>query len=111
YDLVSVPLDAFRLQQTAADVRMVFQFAVTLYWLLDIFASFATAVYVNGKLYMRHWDIAKAYCRSWFVFDVLVLVPDILVLVGDAQNAIEANGMGMARALRAGRLMRFLRSP
>ncbi|OLQ00507.1 hypothetical protein AK812_SmicGene16829 [Symbiodinium microadriaticum] len=74
YDLVSVPLDAFRLQQT-----------VTLYWLLDIFASFATAVYVNGKLYMRHW--AKAYCRSWFVFDVLVLVPDIFVLVGDAQNA------------------------
>jgi len=113
YDLITIPMQVFYFEALSETILSALQLLITLYWVLDIPASFRTAVYVNGTLLVRPRDIAKAYMRSWLAFDVMVLCPEFIVLASEASNnssvSDAADQMGIVRGVRAGRLLRLLR--
>ena len=68
-------------------------------------ASFFTASYVNDTLSFSLADIAKGYLKSWFLFDITMLVPDLVGVV------LELGGgpVGIFRLLKVRRILRLLR--
>merc|ERR1712117_868622 len=47
------------------------------FWSLDIIFSFLVGVVMENGIEMRPRQIAKHYLKTWFIFDVCVLAPDI----------------------------------
>jgi len=120
YDMISLPLAVFYYDEHAAYVLYALQLVVTVYWLCDIPATFMTAVYVNSRLLTRPQDIARRYLSSWLLIDILILIPDIVVLtatsgpdvsspVASGSDTVSKNSLGMARAMRGSRVLRLLR--
>ena len=62
------PLHLYRLDDTVGNIADVVQGFLTIFWALDIGASFFTAIYINDTLTFRLVDIARTYLRSWFMF-------------------------------------------
>ncbi|CAE8648017.1 unnamed protein product, partial [Polarella glacialis] len=107
YDLVTVPLQVFDLQNVAA--LRVMDILVVTYWTVDVALSFMTGVYVDGVLVMQTSTIARQYFYSWFFFDFLVLVPEwVTILSADIGEDIP-NSMSIMRALRVRRFIRLVR--
>jgi len=111
YDLFIIPASVFHWEQSMKDFVHAAQIVSTAYWLLDIPASFLTAVYVNNTLLTKPSDIAKEYLKTWFFFDVFIVIPDVwsLSFSDDAATAEVVGDMGVVRALRAGRIVRLIR--
>ena len=63
------------------------QWIASVFWFLDIPASFFTAVYVNDQLRFRMKEIALHYLKSWCVFDCLMLASDVVVPWSISLNA------------------------
>jgi len=101
YDVVMVPMVFFFEMSPVLFVTWFARF----FWSLDIAASFISGVYVNGTLQMDLTRIARAYAKSWFAFDLAVLVSEWVIM------AIEANAssMSLLRTVRVLRLMRLVR--
>ena len=113
-EVLTVPLQVYDIAGDARNVADVLHWGTTLYWALDVPASFLTAVYINDVLHTSFTDVARAYLKSWFVFDALMLVPEVVVFVntfspmpGVATD--DATASGLLRALRARRLMKVVR--
>eukprot|EP00435_Cladocopium_sp_Y103_P070936 s138_g36.t1 len=82
------------------------QWIATSFWILDIPMSFLTAVFVNDNVQCRLVDIAKSYLSTWFTFDLIMLVPDLVVVI------LQSSGdqpTGVLRLVRFRRMMRLLR--
>ena len=81
--------------------------------MLDVPASFLTAVYINDVLHSRLPDVARVYLKGWFWFDMLMLTPEALLIInmlaGTHNDSDEAGASGLLRALRARRLVRVVR--
>eukprot|EP00913_Durusdinium_trenchii_P011577 g10871.t1 len=84
------------------------QWITTIFWVFDVPATFFTATYVNDILCFRLPDIASAYLRGWFLFDMFMLVPDLIVLLAPEMADGPAGVFRMARARRVLRLFRFV---
>ncbi|CAE7226211.1 TRPT1 [Symbiodinium sp. CCMP2592] len=95
YDLFIIPASVFHWEQSMKDFVHAVQILSTAYWLLDIPASFFTAVYVNNTLLTKPSDIAKEYLKTWFFFDVFIVIPEILLWGGQA----DAQGVGLVHVL------------
>ena len=101
----------------SGDVRHVgdiLQWTTTGYWVLDVPASFFTAVYINDILHTKLADVARVYLRSWFWFDMLMLTPEVLFFVNmlsqpEGGETEDPAASGLLRALRARRLVRVIR--
>ena len=78
---------------------------LTSFWVLDIVASFFTASYVNDTLSFSLADIAKGYLKSWFLFDITMLVPDLVGVVLELGDG----PVGIFRLLKVRRILRLLR--
>lgn len=78
FDIYLGPLYVYNLDDQSAHVFEVLHWFASGYWLLDIPVSFCTAVYVNDLLHFQPGVIAKNYLSSWFCFDLLMLLPDII---------------------------------
>ena len=52
---------------------------VDILFLCDMIIRFNMPVYHQGRLITDRKIIAKAYCKSWFVLDLLCLIPFSLV--------------------------------
>lgn len=110
YDLFMIPASVFYWEQSMNEFVHTVQILSTIYWLLDIPASFFTAVYVNNTLLTKPSDIAKEYLKTWFFFDVFIVIPDVWSLSFNDTAAAEVIGdVGVVRALRAGRIVRLIR--
>ena len=77
-------------------------------------ASFLTAVYINDILHTKLADVAWAYLRSWFFFDLLMLAPEVLFLINmlsqpEGGEVEDPAASGLLRALRARRLLKVVR--
>ena len=70
YELCVTPLHLYRLENDIRYYADVGHWAMTIFWLLDIPATFLTAVYINDHLRFHVKDIAKAYAKSWLCFDL-----------------------------------------
>ena len=100
------PLHLYRLDETAANIADGVQGFLTLFWALDMGASFCTATYINDTLTFRLVDIAKKYLWSWFWFDLFMLIPDILGMFLELDDG-PAGILRVARSRRVLRLFRF----
>lgn len=90
-----------------------------LFWLSDIVLNFQTGFYDSGKLRLQRKAIAIRYIKSWFPFDFLIVMIDLLSVVsqmiqggasGDASNStLYLRTLRTARYLRNLRTLRLLR--
>ena len=88
------------------NIADVVQGFLTIFWALDIGASFFTAIYINDTLTFRLVDIARTYLRSWFWFDLFMLIPDIVGMFLELDDG-PAGILRVARSRRILRLFRF----
>ncbi|CAK9014069.1 Potassium/sodium hyperpolarization-activated cyclic nucleotide-gated channel 3 [Durusdinium trenchii] len=108
FEISVAPLLLYRMDDSARRVADSLQWITTIFWVFDIPATFFTATYVNDILCFRLGEIARAYLRSWFLFDVLMLVPDLIVVLLPDMADGPAGVFRMARARRVLRLFRFV---
>lgn len=102
-DLVLVPLGAFDLGRNPF---LVFTEVLSvIFWALDIGASFATGIYVGRDLELRAAKIARAYIRSWFGFDIIVVGSELVMFIFEAAAATT----NLARTVRTARFLRVVR--
>lgn len=99
------PLFLYRLTQVEEKVADIISWTLTSFWALDIVASFFTASYVNDTLSFSLADIAKGYLKSWFLFDITMLVPDLVGVVLELGDG----PVGIFRLLKVRRILRLLR--
>ena len=78
------PLHLYRLDGAEQHTANIVQLILTLFWFGDMWASFLTATYIHDTMCFELKRIAIAYIRSWFLFDISMLVPDALgILVAE----------------------------
>lgn len=115
YDLISIPLMAISLKRDELMGGGVGQFTdimdwvTTIFWTMDIPWSFMTGFHAEGVVEMRCWEIAKHYCRTWFVFDLLIIIID-WGIVYLARQGRSVNVAGLFRVGKAARMARILRT-
>eukprot|EP00929_Paragymnodinium_shiwhaense_P117944 TRINITY_DN8943_c0_g1_i2.p1 TRINITY_DN8943_c0_g1~~TRINITY_DN8943_c0_g1_i2.p1 ORF type:complete len:800 (+),score=122.71 TRINITY_DN8943_c0_g1_i2:108-2507(+) len=102
YDFVVLPLSAFDLPPSAFLTGM--SVTALLYWTLDILMSFITGCTVGGVLRMRWRAIALHYVRTWLAFDIIIVLPEWLLLAVGATTSA-----AFLRVLRGSRILRFMR--
>ncbi|CAK9014071.1 unnamed protein product [Durusdinium trenchii] len=108
FEISVAPMLLYRLDDSARRVADLLQWITTIFWVFDVPATFFTATYVNDILCFRLPDIASAYLRGWFLFDMFMLVPDLIVLLAPEMADGPAGVFRMARARRVLRLFRFV---
>jgi len=98
YDLIMSPIVAFSLPQYRfLDV------SILIFWTIDILATCTTAIYVDGTLVRDRSIILRRYLRTWFTFDVLILIPEYVSVT------FNHNSLKSATTLRVFRLVRLFR--
>lgn len=113
YDLVWLPVEAFDPESSAFVDTM--SWITSIYWLLDIPASFLVgyAVLEEGTVEMRLTKIARRYLRTWFIFDLIIVGLDwglqIWTLLLYQQDTGADAGVAFFRMAKTIRLLRFLR--
>eukprot|EP00927_Polykrikos_kofoidii_P071826 TRINITY_DN6802_c1_g3_i1.p1 TRINITY_DN6802_c1_g3~~TRINITY_DN6802_c1_g3_i1.p1 ORF type:complete len:885 (+),score=115.08 TRINITY_DN6802_c1_g3_i1:150-2804(+) len=103
YDMISFTLLVFDMQRTT--FTKVVTVVGNVYWSVDIFLSFITAIFVQGTLCKNHKVIILTYLKTWFVFDLGLAVTQWAIFV------IEEPGTRVSRfgALKYVRMTRFSR--
>jgi|EP01047_Picozoa_sp_COSAG01_P037039 hypothetical protein len=98
-----------------ANFAFMLDVVVDLYFIIDLFLSFRTAVWLNsGALEVDRNEITRIYLKSWFTVDLLSCLPVTYVALiiscsrGDC-NATggETKGIKMLRLLRLAKLLRL----
>ncbi|CAK8997999.1 Potassium/sodium hyperpolarization-activated cyclic nucleotide-gated channel 4 (Hyperpolarization-activated cation channel 4) (HAC-4), partial [Durusdinium trenchii] len=108
FEISISPLQLYRMGELLRNTTDLLQWISTSFWLLDIVVSFFSAVYLNETLLYRLRDIAFHYLRSWFFFDVAMLIPDLIVVFLPNFNDGPASVVRIVRFRRLVRLIRFL---
>ncbi|CAK9074489.1 unnamed protein product [Durusdinium trenchii] len=108
FEVLTVPLQVYNLAPDTKEVLDLLHWVTTGYWLLDVPASFLTAVYINDVLHTQLKDVARVYLKSWFCFDMLMLAPELFIIF-TLSNSSELEVSGVLRTLRARRLVRLVR--
>eukprot|EP00434_Breviolum_minutum_P033062 symbB.v1.2.029250.t1/scaffold3178.1/size61925/5 len=83
----------------------------SIYWLLDIPASFLVgyAILEEGTVEMRITKIARKYLRTWFIFDLIIVVrKDVAYITGNGAllgrvgyKELIGNGMPITKGIGA----------
>ena len=103
FDIWVIPMDCF-LELPPSNFGSYLEWTGRFFWTADIPANFMTGTFVNACPELRPSRIALAYCRSWFVFDVALVLTDWLSAGAGALALLP-----LLRALRLLRLIRLLR--
>lgn len=106
FEICFSPLHLYNMEASFRNTAEMLQWIATSFWILDIPMSFLTAVFVNDNVQCRLVDIAKSYLSTWFTFDLIMLVPDLVVVI------LQSSGdqpTGVLRLVRFRRMMRLLR--
>lgn len=79
-----------------------------IFWLLDMFGSFLTVSDREGVFETNPKRVALSYARTWFLFDLIVLAPEWLLLVDE--EAVKPYLMvTVMRSLHVLRLLRIIK--
>ena len=113
-EVLTAPLQVYDISGEVRQVGDVLHWSTTSYWVLDVPASFLTAVYINDILHTKLADVARVYLRSWFLFDMLMLAPEAVFFASalsqqPGEESEDPAASGLLRALRARRLVRVVR--
>ncbi|CAE7240203.1 KCNH6, partial [Symbiodinium microadriaticum] len=113
-EVLTAPLQVYDISGGVRQVGDVLHWSTTSYWVLDVPASFLTAVYINDILHTKLADVARVYLRSWFLFDMLMLAPEVVFFASalsqqPGEESEDPAASGLLRALRARRLVRVVR--
>jgi len=108
YDLLTVPMQAFEPEETWFMAMM--DWVTLLFWTFDMIQSFSLAYYHQGELVTDRRRIIINYLRTWFLLDLLVVLPEwILIFIGYKETK-DLVGLGrILRLRRAFRIARFAR--
>merc|ERR1712032_493317 len=94
---------------------LILTWLTTVFWTVDIFMNFSTAIYSHGELEFRIAAIAKNYFRTWFIPDSTIVLTDIvsMSLLASARSSGSADSdsqknLKMLRFAKLGRLLRIL---
>lgn len=107
YDLVMIPLGAFDVPSSPG--LLAFGLMVTCFWTLDIMFRFFVGYHKpNGLIELRFSRIACRYLRTWFGLDILLVVVDWLVFIGES-GADTLGLMRLGKTLRTTRSLKLMR--
>merc|ERR1719507_2463850 len=85
YDVVMTPL-ALIMNDESGWVRRI-GYTINVFWTLDIFMNLRTGFFDETELIMDWKRIAKTYLSNWFLFDLIVLLPDwVTILLEQDKN-------------------------
>jgi len=107
--MITVPMLLFNPEDN--DFTIFMAWLAMIFWTLDIGMSVNTGITVeDGKVNNDRKAILKAYLKTWFILDCIVVVPDwtmtFLELLANQDNGSAA---GMTRTLKGFRAIRGLR--
>jgi len=88
----------------------VFSWMTPVFWSFDIWVNFMTGIYRDGDVVMDPWEIARAYGKTWFVPDAVVVVCDwVSLILGEVlESADTSRSLKMLRFCKMGRLLRIV---
>eukprot|EP00930_Biecheleria_cincta_P034011 TRINITY_DN23540_c0_g1_i1.p1 TRINITY_DN23540_c0_g1~~TRINITY_DN23540_c0_g1_i1.p1 ORF type:complete len:1211 (-),score=186.87 TRINITY_DN23540_c0_g1_i1:179-3784(-) len=82
------------------------------FWSCDVVLNFNTGFYRGGKLVLNRRQIAFQYATSWLLFDVGILLVDLVTAtrLGEEEGDASTNSAVYVRTLRTARYLRNLRT-
>eukprot|EP00930_Biecheleria_cincta_P104971 TRINITY_DN9746_c0_g1_i1.p1 TRINITY_DN9746_c0_g1~~TRINITY_DN9746_c0_g1_i1.p1 ORF type:complete len:785 (-),score=138.69 TRINITY_DN9746_c0_g1_i1:70-2424(-) len=113
YDMVTIPLMCFSPEDNTFTDFM--GWLAMLFWTCDMAFSVNTGLRLaDGSVVMDRSHIILHYLKTWFVVDLMVVVPDWTITIlelsgGNGEGQGVARMSRMLRALRAIRILRLLR--
>jgi len=110
YDLFIIPLlQAFNPSQNL--FLMVMDWLTLIYWTLSMGGSVLVGYVHDGRIVLDPKMIFVRYLKTWFIIDVLVVVPDWAFTIFASTAAVEQNAKSvkLLRFLRLIRMTRLLR--
>jgi len=102
FDIILVPLQMAALV-SYGNISMGLDWFSRIFWSLDIFVSCVTGYYSKGNLIMDWSQIAKHYCRTWLLFDLLAVGTDWSLFFTTSDSRV-------SRLTRIGKYLRFVRT-
>jgi hypothetical protein len=106
YDLIMIPLKFF--EPPESTFVTVMDFFALFYWTANIFATLTCGYVVNGVTVMVPRKIFVHYMKTWFIVDVLVVLPDWIVTFSRGTSK-RGGSVKLLRVLRLARVMRLIR--
>lgn len=113
YDIISIPLEVFSFDNDETFIMGGMEWFTTVFWTMDIGASFLTGFHHEGLVEMRPSKIASRYMRNGLAVDLVVVLVDwILAIFTFNIKAVVRVGKTarVFRLLRMVRAMRLIRS-
>lgn len=107
YDMVVVPLQAFN--PDGNDFTDALSWTSLTFWTLDVPFSFFTGYQAGEFVEMNLMKIARHYFRTWFLFDICVLVVDWVTTVANEVGTSATSLVRLLKGLRFVRVLRLLR--
>lgn len=104
YDIVMIPLVQMVLQHVNQFIFIMYLVANS-FWTSDIVLTFLTSANQDGELTTNLCEIAQKYVKSWFLMDVLMVLPEWVCLALDSSRS----GFALMRILKSFRAIRLLR--
>jgi len=105
YDVIMTPLG---LIMNEIDWINGLGWTVNAFWTIDIGVNFVTGYAEHAKVIMDWKMIARRYISKWFLFDVIVILPDWVALILQ-QNESIADTLSALRLLKIIRMFRLMR--
>lgn len=107
YDVITIPLRFFGLEESLT--MTVISWIARLYWSLDMMFSFTTGFYDAGVLVLDLRRTTMNYLKGWFVFDLLVVCLDWVLLIWEDFNSDTEGLPRLSKTMRITRLFRLVR--
>lgn len=96
--------------QEARGAALAFEYSVDVLFAVDTILCFRTGFFVEDTLITDWWEIAKRYCMTYFLFDLLSWFPiDLLVQVFTGQNSSGMRSVKLMKFVRIVRLAKLMR--
>eukprot|EP00930_Biecheleria_cincta_P104822 TRINITY_DN9724_c0_g1_i1.p1 TRINITY_DN9724_c0_g1~~TRINITY_DN9724_c0_g1_i1.p1 ORF type:complete len:694 (-),score=96.95 TRINITY_DN9724_c0_g1_i1:180-2261(-) len=108
YDVFMIPLRVF--DPPDNDFTIFMDNLTLVFWTLNVFATLTAGYISGGVIVISPLRIFLNYLKSWFIVDVVVLVPDyIFAFVATDSSGGGGESVKMLRGLRLARTVRLLR--
>eukprot|EP00929_Paragymnodinium_shiwhaense_P004413 TRINITY_DN10532_c0_g1_i2.p1 TRINITY_DN10532_c0_g1~~TRINITY_DN10532_c0_g1_i2.p1 ORF type:complete len:851 (-),score=145.04 TRINITY_DN10532_c0_g1_i2:46-2598(-) len=107
YDIFTVPLMVFDIPEST--LIAVLNMVCTVFWTLDIIVSFLSGYHMDGLVELRPSQIGRRYVRTWFTFDIIIILLDWAMYLTGTGLAGVVGVLRISKVLRIGRLLRLVR--
>eukprot|EP00929_Paragymnodinium_shiwhaense_P004414 TRINITY_DN10532_c0_g1_i3.p1 TRINITY_DN10532_c0_g1~~TRINITY_DN10532_c0_g1_i3.p1 ORF type:complete len:779 (-),score=148.37 TRINITY_DN10532_c0_g1_i3:109-2445(-) len=107
YDILTIPLMVFDIPESRP-IELLNQ-VCTVFWTMDIIISFLSGYHLDGLVELRPSRIGRRYLRTWFPFDVIIILLDWAMYISGAGFANIVGVLRITKVLRIGRVLRLVR--